>query len=87
VQIIQPCEPVVDLGLRLTDDDVVVRRACDGAEVGADLAAVLGEDLRLVSEVGQDAGEVRVLSIFRGDPQRLPLPANPYRGPSIDPQP
>ena len=45
-----PGDAVLDVGLGLADDGVEVGRADDRVVVGADVAAVVGEHLRLVRE-------------------------------------
>src|SRR5690606_30552696 len=69
----QPLEPVGHLGLVAPDRDVVVRRADDAVVVGADVAAVLGEDRGLVGEGLRRPVEVRVVGVARRDAQRHAL--------------
>jgi hypothetical protein len=70
-----PGQPVLRVLLGLADDDVVVGRPDDRAEVGADFPAVRLQDLRLVREDVGLAVEVGVLRVLRGDAEGLLLAA------------
>jgi hypothetical protein len=61
------------LGGCLVDDDVEVGGPHDRVEVGADVAGVPGQDLRLARELLRCVGEVRVLRVPVGTPLVLVL--------------
>ena len=81
----QRCPPLRDLGLGGADDHVVVGRADDRVEVGADRP---GSAPRAASTCGAKPGravEVGVLRVLRRDPQRhlLAAPGDPQRDPAV----
>src|SRR5690606_10757318 len=73
--LLDPGQAVRDVALGLADDDVVVGRPRDLADVAAQVAAVLLEHGGLVGEALGRAVEVRVLGVLRRDAQRLLLAA------------
>src|SRR5690606_19760774 len=73
--LLDPGQAVRDVALGLADDDVVVGRPRDLADVAAQVAAVLLEHGGLVGEALGRSVEVRVLGVLRRDAQRLLLAA------------
>src|SRR5690606_11245675 len=69
----------------LADHHVVVSRAGDRIEVGADLAAMLLEDGRLVPEAVERPGEVGEPGVLGGDAQRdlLAATGDPQRDTAV----